>query len=120
MFKSVPRVLAALGPALVYIFARNCGHSWKSEHRKRCDVSRTFAEAERTDPGVFRVLYRYQCRGENRGKVPAVFIRTTEIQYDLPEREMAFDTVEFADVSLKNERGTVLDGISFRIEKGEK
>ncbi len=33
---------------------------------------------------------------------------------------MAFDTVEFADVSLKNERGTVLDGISFRIEKGEK
>lgn len=42
-----------------------------------------------------------------------------EIQYDLPEREMAFDTVEFADVSLKNERGTVLDGISFRIEKGK-
>ena len=33
---------------------------------------------------------------------------------------MAFDTVEFVDVSLKNERGTVLDGISFRIEKGEK
>ena len=82
MFKSVPRVLAALGPALVYIFA-----------------------------GI-AVIHGNLSIGS--------VVTLAALLPKLSEPIMAFDTVEFADVSLKNERGTVLDGISFRIEKGEK
>lgn len=42
-----------------------------------------------------------------------------EIQYDLPEREMAFDTVEFADVSLKMNAERCSMAFLFGLKKGK-
>lgn len=43
-----------------------------------------------------------------------------EIQYDLPEREMAFDTVEFVDVSLKMNAERCSMAFLFGLKKGKK
>jgi len=120
MFKSVPRVLAALGPALVYIFAGIAvihGNLSIGSVVTLAALLPKLSEPIRAYSGFYIDINVVEKIGE---KFQQFLSAPREIQYDLPEREMAFDTVEFADVSLKNERGTVLDGISFRIEKGEK
>ena len=120
MFKSVPRVLAALGPALVYIFAGIAvihGNLSIGSVVTLAALLPKLSEPIRAYSGLYIDIPVVEKIGE---KFQQFLSAPREIQYDLPEREMAFDTVEFADVSLKNERGTVLDGISFRIEKGEK
>ena len=120
MFKSVPRVLAALGPALVYIFAGIAvihGNLSIGSVVTLAALLPKLSEPIRAYSGFYIDINVVEKIGE---KFQQFLSAPREIQYDLPEREMAFDTVEFADVSLKNERGTVLDGISFRIEKGKK
>lgn len=120
MFKSVPRVLAALGPALVYIFAGIAvihGNLSIGSVVTLAALLPKLSEPIRAYSGFYIDINVVEKIGE---KFQQFLSAPREIQYDLPEREMAFDTVEFVDVSLKNERGTVLDGISFRIEKGEK
>lgn len=120
MFKSIPRVLAALGPALVYIFAGIAVIHGKVSIGSVVTLAALLpklSEPIRAYSGFYIDIHVVEKIGE---KFQQFLHAPREIQYDLPVRDMTFDTVEFTDVSVENERGKVIHNLSFQIEKGEK
>lgn len=119
MFKSVPRVLAALGPALVYIFAGIAvihGNLSIGSVVTLAALLPKLSEPIRAYSGFYIDINVVEKIGE---KFQQFLSAPREIQYDLPEREMAFDTVEFVDVSLKMNAERCSMAFLFGLKRGK-